>query len=75
MLGIQLSYFSVTFDTAWSPPIDWLDNIAIDYPDLSFELEYEEPNMCFGGTFLIQGDKIHDHHQYDTDNASDCCSA
>ena len=68
----DIDYFSVSFDTAWAPPVDWLKNIAIDYPDLEFELEYEEPGMCFGGTFTIQGDDEQDA-QWDLDAASECC--
>jgi len=70
----DIHYFSVSFDTAWAPPINWLINIAMDYPDLEFELEYEEPGMCFGGTFTIQGDDGQDA-QWDLDAASECCNA
>ena len=68
----DINYFSVSFDTAWGPPINWLDNIAMDYPDLSFELEYEESGMGFGGTFTIQGNDKQDA-QWDLESASECC--
>ena len=68
------NYFHVSFQTAWAPPIDWLKNIAMDYPNLEFELEYDEEGMGFGGTFTIQGDDQQDA-QWDTSSASDCCNA
>jgi len=38
-----------SFDSAWSPPVDWLEKVAQDYPELEFELEYEETGMGFEG--------------------------
>jgi len=39
----------ITFDSAWSPPIQWLHTVHLDYPDLKFLLEFEEPGMNFYG--------------------------
>ena len=66
-------YFSVSFDTAWSPPIAWIDNIMQDFPDLSFTLEYEEPGMGFGGRLSAQYEVIWDDFHWDIDQASECC--
>ena len=68
-------YFSVSFETAWAPPIDWIDNIQQDFPDLCFELEYEELGMCFGGLLQAQYEVIWDDLHWEIDQASDCCSA
>jgi len=45
---------SVTFDfeTAWSPPVAWLQTAAARYPELSFKLHYEEAGCCFAGDIL-----------------------
>ena len=56
----DIDYFAVSFDTAWSPPINWIDNIMQDFPDLSFTLEYEEPGIGFGGRLNAQFDGIWD---------------
>lgn len=37
------------FDTAWSPPTDFVHKIAGDFPALTFELTYSEEGMGFAG--------------------------
>ena len=69
----DIYYFAVSFDTAWSPPIAWIDNIMQDFPDLCFTLEYEEPGMCFGGRLLAQYETLWDDLHWDLDQASECC--
>ena len=69
----DIDYFTVSFDTAWSPPIAWIDNIMQDFPDLCFTLEYEEPGMCFGGRLLAQYETLWDDLHWDLDQASECC--
>jgi hypothetical protein len=44
------------FDSPWCPPYGWIRKIAPMFPDLSFELYYKEPGMCFQGTILAQKD-------------------
>ena len=34
----DINYFAVTFDTAWAPPVSWIENIMKDFPDLQFIL-------------------------------------
>ena len=46
------------FDSAWSPPCEAFDTIAMLFPKLMFDLRYEEPGMCFQG-FRIWGDGEH----------------
>jgi len=69
----DIDYFAVSFQTAWSPPVQWIDNIMKDFPDLSFTLEYEEPGMGFGGRLSAQHEVIWDDLTWDIDQASDCC--
>jgi hypothetical protein len=37
------------FETAWSPPLEWLAAIVPDFPGLRFELGWYEEQMYFGG--------------------------
>jgi len=37
------------FDSAWAPPVMWLEQIAPQFPDLKFKLAYSEPGMNFCG--------------------------
>ena len=39
----------VNFDSAWSPPSEFIENIHKKFPKLYFKLKYDEPGMCFVG--------------------------
>lgn len=54
----QLSY---GFDTAWSPPIELLKRISLDWPTLKFLLHYEEPGEGFFGLCKVADDVSEDH--------------
>ena len=71
----DIDYFSVSFETAWGPPIAWIDHIQQDFPDLCFELEYEETGMCFGGLLQAQYETIWEDAHWDINAASECCNA
>ena len=71
----DIDYFAVSFESAWSPPIAWINNIMQDFPDLRFTLEYEEPGMCFGGRLRAQQDYLWDDLHWDLNQASQCCEA
>jgi hypothetical protein len=49
------------FDTAWSPPVEWLRKVAADYPKLRFCLKYEEPGMAFMGVAVGENGKVTDN--------------
>jgi hypothetical protein len=38
------------FSTPWAPPIPFLDKVSADWPNLSFELTYDEAGMGFKGS-------------------------
>ncbi|MHC4799946.1 MAG: DUF1281 family ferredoxin-like fold protein [Planctomycetota bacterium] len=48
------------FDSAWSPPTAWLKTVSMQYPDLEFQLRYEEIGMCFMGIALSKNGKLKD---------------
>ncbi len=49
------------FYTAWSPPIEFLQTVAVQWPALVFVLVYEEPGIGFKGIAKFQGDTKEDH--------------
>ena len=49
------------FYTAWSPPIEFLQTVAVQWPALVFVLAYEEPGVGFKGIAKFQGE-IHEDH-------------
>ena len=69
----DINYFAVTFESAWSPPTNWIKNIMQDFPDLSFTLEYEEPGMGYGGRLSAQYEVVWDDFTWDLEQASECC--
>lgn len=38
------------FDTAWSPPTQWLETVSAKFPKLNFELHFAEGGMGFYGS-------------------------
>jgi len=48
------------FNSAWSPPCEWLRRVAEDYPHLVFRLSYEETGMNFKGTTIGKGKEFID---------------
>jgi hypothetical protein len=45
--------FEVEFESAWTPPTEFLINVSIMFPSLSFQLDFIEPGMSFAGTTYI----------------------
>jgi len=42
------------FETAWSPPEQWLKKASKLFKKLTFTLEYEEPGAGFAGTLKVK---------------------
>ena len=56
-----------TFASAWSPPINWLAQVAVLYPELSFHMIYIEEGIGFAGKIeFSNGTYGHSEiHQFD----------
>ena len=67
----ELHYY---FDSTWSPPINFFLNISEKYPNLSFQIKYDEPGMCFRGTIVVKEGEIvtEDHEDSYTPTCHDC---
>lgn len=48
-------FLAINFETAWAPPEGWFRKICTDYPNLQFELKYDEPGMGFFGRMRSTG--------------------
>jgi hypothetical protein len=48
------------FDTAWSPPIEAIAKLSEQFPDVDFELHYNEPGCAFYGTTYISDGMVND---------------
>jgi hypothetical protein len=52
------------FDTAWEPPVAWLAKVSADYPLLTFELSFRDPNSNWVDEFIFYaGQCIEDHEK------------
>jgi hypothetical protein len=61
ILDEREGYVEYEFSTAWSPPGQFLQTVAAQWPALLFVLEYEEPGMAYKGLAKFQGE-IHEDH-------------
>lgn len=54
------SYYIYTynFDTAWSPPIPWLQKVSLLYKNIKFNLEYSIEGFDNGGNIIIKNGNI-----------------
>lgn len=50
----QLRY---VFDTAWVPPIPWIEKVSCDYPLLCFELSFRDPISNWVDEYVFQDGK------------------
>lgn len=48
------------FETAWAPPIQWLEKASKKFPKLNFKLKYEEEGMGFMGCAKAEGGMVED---------------
>ncbi len=61
-------YACFNFETAWAPPVEAFNTISKNYPNLSFELTYDEPGMDFCGKSEFQNGLNSDNNYSYSDN-------
>jgi hypothetical protein len=60
------------FNTAWSPPTEAISKLSLQYPDLDFELSYEE-ETGWGGLLQFEAGNVSEIESYDN-KCRDCDS-
>ncbi len=50
-------YLEYSFESAWAPPVAWLEEVSKQFPTLAFRLQYHEnePDQRFTGVATAQG--------------------
>jgi hypothetical protein len=49
---------NVQFNTAWSPPVEWFEKVIPMYPELEFDLTFDEESQDFCGIITGREGKI-----------------
>lgn len=58
-LDLESCEIGANFNTAWTPPLQWLNTVCELYPTLQFKLLYGEMGMDFAGRVLCEnGDMV-----------------
>ena len=66
-------HYLYEFQTAWSPPLPWLDQLVLDYPEINFKLWYEERGAAFAGTVTYEGGDLISNKEYQPKHKVDYC--
>lgn len=53
-------YVYYCFNSAWSPPTEWIAHVALMFPDIHFFLKYDETGVGYMGVFKAHGNKTED---------------
>ena len=70
----EKNFLHYGFDTPWGPPIAFLEKVAKDWPELTFEIKFSEPGMNFEGKAIFEdGEEVYhecwemEHDEEDSD--------
>jgi hypothetical protein len=53
ILDDEDEFFSVQYNTAWAPNIEWVRYVAKQFPELTFTLSFTEPGMGYCGVYEV----------------------
>lgn len=56
-------FIEYSFDSAWSPPLEWLTEVGPQFPALSFRLWYAEGGCDFAGVYTVEGDNANNEEK------------
>jgi len=56
--GKKTSKQIISFDSAWSPPVEGIFNLSKIFPTLTFKMSYKEEGMGFKGTEKMKDGKV-----------------
>ena len=62
---IEENRMEFEFNSAWAPPIPWLEWVGRLFPNLFLCLTYEEPGMCFRGVACGIGEIVDHCEEYE----------
>jgi hypothetical protein len=65
------SYLEYSFQTAWAPPMGFLEKTSEYWPTLSFEVTYEEPGMGFAGKSVFENGEEVEHDEWEMEPEED----
>ena len=51
----------IAFESAWNPPVEWLEHIATQFLDCKFFLQYREEGCGFEGEIYAFGDEFENY--------------
>jgi hypothetical protein len=60
------NHIDYRFDSAWSPPIEWLGEVSKQFPDLYFKLVYREDGCGFMGYIEVENGNTISREDMDT---------
>jgi hypothetical protein len=53
---------TINFDTAWSPAIPYIKQVALMFPDLIFDLYFMETGEWFAGRVFAKGEEVEEQY-------------
>lgn len=63
-INSNIEEITMTFDTAWSPPIAFCTNLSKLYPDVEIRLFYSESGSDFSGEFIVSKESGVEDNQF-----------
>lgn len=69
-LGNGLAQLAYNFDTAWAPPVPWLEKVAPQFLTLTFSLWFDEPGSNFAGRETFANGELDEFRSWSAESLS-----